>query len=177
MKEADTLTSTELCFAGRAEDAFAHALKEQIELHESVTITDLLKFLYQSSLGPFHLFEVMDEAQLKEWIRRNLDDSRPSDGLLIEKLYGEKWVRVNFGPYKKRFGNDYQRIYKLFAEAKEMKHGQLDEYRDLLKKLLHLVATGKIRSKTDRSNMLRPVQIFLKKYEEKDYPPIHHSKS
>ena len=177
MKEADNLTSTELCFAGHAEDAFAHALKEQIELHESVTLMDLLKFLYQSSMGPFHLFEMMDEAQLKEWIRRNLDDSRPSDGQLIEKLYGEKWVRVNFGPYKKRFGNDYQRIYKLFAEAKEMKHGQLEEYRDLLKKLLHLVATGKIRSKTDGSNMLRPVQIFIKKYQEKDYPPIHHSKN
>jgi hypothetical protein len=177
MRGAKTLTSTELCFAGRAEDDFEGALKEQMGLHEGVTIMDLLKFLYQSSLGPFHLFEMMNDTELKEWIRKNLDDSRPSEGPVTEKLYGKKWARVNFGPYKKRFGNDHQRIYKLFAGAKGMKQVQLDEYRNILKKLLEVVARGKIRPKTHEPNILRPVQIFLKEYEEKHYPPIHHSKS
>jgi len=176
MREAKLLTITELCFVGRAQDAFDRALKEQMKLHEGVTIVDLLKFLYQSTLGPFHLFEMMDETQLKEWIRKNLEDARPSDGPLIEKLYGKKWVKLNFGPYKKRFGGDYQRIYELFGEAKGMKHGQLGEYRDLLKKLLDVLASGKIRPKTDESNILRLFQSFLKEYEERDYPPIHHSK-
>jgi hypothetical protein len=176
MREDKLLASTELCFAGRAEDAFESALKEQMKLHEGVTIVDLLKFLYQSTLGPFHLFEMMDETQLKEWIRKNLEDARPSDGPLTEKLYGKKWVRLNFGPYKKTFGNDYQRIYELFAEAKGMKHGQLGEYQDLLNKLLDALATGKIRPKTDEPNIPCLFQSFLKEYEEKNYPPIHHSK-
>ncbi|MGD0160017.1 MAG: hypothetical protein ABSB89_06940 [Candidatus Bathyarchaeia archaeon] len=176
MRETKVLASGELCFVGRAEDAFERALKEQIKLHEGVTIMDLLKFLYQSTLGPFHLFDMMDETQLKEWIRKNLEDARPSDGPLMENLYGKKWVRLNFGPYKKRFGNDYQRIYELFGEAKGMKHGQLREYQDLLKKLFGALASGKIRPKTDEPNIVRPFQSFLKEYEEKNYPPIHHSK-
>ena len=176
MREAKLLTSTELCFAGRAEDAFESVLEEQMKLHAGVTIVDLLKFLYQSTLGPFHLFEMMDETQLKEWIRKNLGDARSSDGPITENLYGKKWVRLNFGPYKKRFGNDYQRIYELFGEAKGMKHGQLGEYQDLLKKLLDALATGKIRPKNDEPNILRLFQSFLKEYEEKNYPPIHHSK-
>jgi hypothetical protein len=176
MREAKLLSSTELCFAGRTDDPFAIALKEQIELHEGLTIMDLLKFLYQSSLGPFHLFEMMDEIKLKEWIRKNLDDASPSDGPLTEKLYGKRWVRLNFGPYKKRFGNDYQGIYELFAEAKGMKHSQLDEYKHLLKKLLNAVSRRQIRPKKDEPNILPPLRIFLKTYEEEDYPAIHHSK-
>jgi hypothetical protein len=103
------LSSIELKFAGRAEDPFERALKRQMALHEGVTFMDLLKFLYQSALGPFHLFEMMDETELKGWIRRNLEETKPSDGPLTEELYGKKWVRVNFGPYKTRFGNDFHR--------------------------------------------------------------------
>jgi hypothetical protein len=177
MNNKERLSAVELKFTGSAKDPFAKVLKKQMELHEGVTFMDLLKFLYQSSLGPFHLFEMMNETQLKEWIRKNLDDSKPSEGPITEELYGKKWARVNFGPYKQRFGNDHQRIYELFAEAKGMRQGQLDEYRDLLKKLLDAVARGRIRPKMDQPNILQAVQAFLKEYERKGYPPIHHSKS
>ena len=175
MKKCIPLSSIELKFAGAAENAFAAALKEQMKLHEGLTIMDLLKFLYQSVLGPFHLFARMDEAQLKEWIRKNLEDTKPSDLRLTEKLYGKKWIRVNFGPYKKRFGNDYQRIYEILVEAKSMRQGQLKEYRNLLKKLVDAIAKGKIKPATEAPRILQQVESFLKEYEEKEYPPIHHS--
>ena len=177
MRKAKPLTSIELKFAGRAEDSFANALKEQMKLHEGVTLMDLLKFLYQSSLGPFHLFEMMDETQLRDWIRKNLEDAKSSDGPLTEKLYGKKWIRVNFGPYKKRFGNDYQRIYEILAEAKSMKQGELKEYVSLLKKLVDAITEGKIKPSTEEPRILRLVESFMKEYEEKDYPPIHHSET
>ena len=175
MRKAKPLTSIELKFTGRAEDSFSNALKEQLGLHDGVTFMDLLKFLYQSSLGPFHLFEMMDETQLKDWIRENLENATPSNGPLTERLCGKKWIRVNFGPFKKRFGNDYQRIYEILAEAKSMKQGQLKEYRNLLKKLVDAIAKGKIRPATEGPKILSLVESFLKEYEEKDYPPIHHS--
>ena len=177
MRRASPLISIELQFTGRAEDSFSNALKEQMELHDGVTFMDLLKFLYQSSLGPFHLFEMMDEIQLKDWIKENLEDAKPSDGPLTERLYGKKWVRVNFGPYKKRFGNDYQRIYEILAEAKSIKQGQLREYRSLLKKLVDAIAKGKIRPATEEPRILQLVDSFLKEYEKEDYPPIHHSET
>jgi len=175
MRGERLLSSIELCFVGSAEDTFESALKEQMKIHEGVTLVDLLKFLYQSALGPFHLFEMMDEARLKEWIRKNLEGVKPSDGPLMEKLYGGEWVRLNFGPYKKKFGNDYQRMCELFGEAKNMKHGRPSDYKSLLKKLLRALSTGKIRPKTDEPKMLLLFQSFLKEYERKDYPPVHHS--
>jgi hypothetical protein len=176
MKKNNPLDSIELKFDGAAENAFDAALNEHMKLHQGVTLFDLLKFLYQSSLGPFHLFEIMDEAQLKQWIRKNLDDAEPASGPLTEELYGKKWVRVNFGPYKKKFGNDYQKIYGILSEAKNMKQGELDQYKKLLQRLLDSIERGKIRPKTEESNVLQLAETFLEEYVEDDYPPIHHSK-
>lgn len=138
---------------------------------------DLLKFLYQSSLGPFHLFEMMDDTELKGWIRENLEDAKLSDGPLTEELYGRKWVRVNFGPYKKRFGNDYQKIFDALVKAKSMKQGRLEEYTCLLKRLVDAIGKGKIEPVTVEPKFLSLVENFLKEYEEKDFPPIHHSET
>jgi hypothetical protein len=177
MRDEEPLSAIELKFAGCAEDRFTKALKKQMELHEGVTFMDLLKFLYQSSLGPFHLFEMMNENELKSWTRKNIRKAKSSDGLLAEELYGKKWVRINFGPYKKRFGNDYTRIYEAFVKAKRMKQGQLKEYTDLLRKLVDAVRKEKIKPVTEEPRFLSLVENFLEEYEEKDYPPIHHSKT
>ena len=175
MKNEKYLSSLELKFVGDAEDNFTKVLRKQMELHEGVTLFDLLKFLYQSSLGPFHLFEMMDEAQLKNWIRKNLEDAKPSDGPLTEELYGKKWVRLNFGPYKKKYGNDYQRVHEAFMTLKSIKQVELKEYKELLKRLVDVIGKGKIKSVTDQPRILSLVENFLKDYEKKDYPPIHHS--
>jgi hypothetical protein len=177
MSNEERLSTIELKFTGCAEDHFTKALKQQMELHEKVTFMDLLKFLYQSSLGPFHLFEIMDETELKGWIRKNLEDAKPSDGPLTEELYGKKWVRVNFGPYTKRFGNDYKRICEAFVKAKRMKHGQQKEYTDLLKKLVNAIRREKIRPLNEEPMFFSLVESFLREYEEKDFPPIHHSQT
>jgi len=95
---------------------------------------------------------------------------------LTEELYGKKWVRINFGPYKKKFGNDYERICEAFVKAKCMKQGQLKEYTDLLRKLVDAIRKGKIKPVTEEPRFLSLVENFLEEYEEKDYPPIHHSK-
>ena len=175
MKDEKYLSSLELRFVGCAEDPFTDAIRRHMDLHEGVTFFDLLKFLYQSSLGPFHLFEMMDEAQLGNWIRKNLEESKPSDEPMIEELYGKKWIRVNFGPYKKAFGSDHKRIYEAFIKANSIKHGQLKEYRTLLKKLVDAIEGAKIKPITEEPRIQLVVENFLKEYEEKDYPPIHHS--
>jgi hypothetical protein len=177
MGNEEPLSAIELKFTGCAEDRFTKALKKQTELHEGVTFMDLLKFLYQSTLGPFHLFEMMNETELKSWTRKNIKKAKSSDGLLAERLYGKKWVRINFGPYKKKFGNDYKRIYEAFVKAKCMKQGQLKEYTDLLRRLVDAIRKGKIKPVTEEPRFLSLVENFLEEYEERDYPPIHHSKT
>ena len=176
VKGEKDLSSIELRFVGCAEDHFTKVLRKQMELHEGVTLFDLLKFLYQSSLGPFHLFEMMDETEMLNWIKKNLKNTKPSDGPLLEELYSKKWVRLNFGPYKRIFGNNHQRIYKVFAKAKKMKRGQPREFRELVKKLVNTLQKGRILSIAHEPRTLSLIENFLKEYEEEDYPPIHHSK-
>ena len=177
MKNEKRLNSLELRFARRAEDDFDETLKKHMELHEGVCLFDLLKFLYQSSLGSFHLLEVMSETELLNWIRKSLENTRPSAGALVEELYGKKWVRLDFGPYKMKYGNDYQKIYRAFAEAKKMKRGQPTEFGKLLERLIDAFRKGRIQFIADEPKALSIVLDFLKEYEEKGYPPIHHSKS
>jgi len=177
VKNEKRLSSLELRFVGRAEDRFTSALEGHMELHEGVGLSDLLKFLYQSSLGSHHLLEMMDETEMLNWIRKNLENTHPSDGSLTEELYGKKWVRLNFGPYKKKYGNAYQKIYEAFMKAKNMKQGRQEEFRRLVKELIEVFQKRRIRPISDEPQALSLVLAFLEEYKKSDYPPVHHSKS
>jgi len=177
LKNAERLLSLELRFVGNAEDDLSVALRRHFELHEGVCLSDLLKFLYQSCLGSFHLLELMDESELLGWIGRNLQETQPSDGVLVEELHGKKWVRLNFGPYKMKYGNDYLRIYRAFMKAKQVKSAEPTEFRKLLKKLSETFRKGSIRFVADEPGTLRTIMDFLKEYEKEDYPLLHHSKA
>jgi hypothetical protein len=175
MNDGKPLSSIELKFTGDAEDFFENVLKRQMELHEGVTFIDLLKFLYQSTLGPFHIFEMMDENHIMNWIKRNLENANLSNGPFIEELYGKKWVRVNLAAFKKKRGNDYQKLFEVLIKSKSMKRGQLKEFEELQEKLVNAVRKGRIEPVTSEPRILLLVEDFVKKYKEKGYPPIHHS--
>jgi hypothetical protein len=175
MNDDEPLSSIELKFTGHAENSFENILKRQMELHEGVTFIDLLKFLYQSSLGPFHIFEMMDENRMMNWIKRNLENANFSNGPLIEELYGKKWVRLNLAAYKKKCGSDYRNLFEAFIRSKSMKKGQLKEFEELQEKLVAAVRKGRIDPLTCEPRILLLLEDFLKRYKEKGYPPIHHS--
>jgi hypothetical protein len=177
VKNEKRLSSLELRFVGRAEDDFTEALRKHMELHEGVSLFDLLKFLYQSSLGSFHLLEMMSETKMLDWIKKNLENTQPSDGPLVEELYGKKWVRLNFRPYKKTYGNDYRKIHEAFVKAKKMKQGPMEEFSKLLVSLIYAFRKGKIQFVSYEPRALSLVEGFLKEYEEKGYPPVHHSEA
>lgn len=176
MNDDKPLSSIELKFTGHAEDYFENVLKRQMELHEGVTFIDLLKFLYQSSLGPFHIFEMMDENRIMNWIKRNLENANLSNGPLVEELYGKKWVRVNLAAYRKKCGNDYLKLFEALMKSKSMKKGQLKEFEELQEKLIDVIRKGRIEPLTREPRILLLVEDFVKRYKEKGYPPIHHSK-
>ena len=177
MKNEKRLSLLKLRFVGRAEDDFTKVLRKHMELHEGVSLIDLLKFLYQSSLGSFHLLEMMNETKMLNWIKKNLENTLPSDGSLVEELYGKKWVRLNFGPYKKRYGNDYRKIYEACMKAKNMKQGHVEEFRKLLESLIDAFRKGRMQFVSYKPRALSIVEGFLKEYKEEGYPPVHHSKA
>ncbi len=176
MRNENKLSLIELKFTGHAKDPFTKTIKRYMETHEGVTFIDLLKFLYQSALGPFHIFDMMGENDIKNWIERNLENVTPSEEPVIEKLYGKEWARISLGAFKKKYGNAYQRLFNIFMEAQKMKKGSINRFLRLQDMLIEIIREGSIESKVHKPNLLKLIDDFARSHKEKGYPPIHHSK-
>jgi hypothetical protein len=173
----ESLTSIKIKFDGKAEDELSEAIKLHVETHPDVTLVDVIKFLYQSVLGSFHLLDHRSESEIKTWINRNLTAAQPEKEPLTEKLYGDKWVRVNLGAFKQKYGDDYKLLIKLFMKGKEEKRILTTEFSAKLDSLLKLVVTGKIRPLNSNPDLPDLVVGFFADYRKRGFPPLHHSLS
>ena len=170
------LSLIELKFVGVGYDQFSKGIKRHIGAHEGVTFRDLLKFLYQSVLGSHHIFDVMKENEIRKWIEKNLNDAEPSDNPLTEKLYGEGWVRIDLGAFKKKHGNDSEKLFEIFLKGKEEKRGSVEEFLKLQNELVQLVKTGKIKPLSYNANLINLMDSFVISYKQKGCPLVHHSR-
>jgi len=150
---AESLASIKIKLEGKAEDELGEAIKLHLETHRDVTLIDVIKFLYQSVLGSFHLLDHMTESEIETWINKNLAATQPEKEPLTEKLYGDKWVRVNLGAFKQKYGDDHKLLIKLFMKGKEEKRTLTTEFSAKLDSLLKLVVTGKIRPLNSNSDL------------------------
>ncbi len=175
--QVEELSSIELEFIGESQNRFVRVIKEQIETHEGVTFVDLLKFLYQSVLGPHHIFDMMEEREIQKWVERSLSNALPTDNPLIERLYGKKWVRIDLGSFKKNYGNDSKTLFEIFLRGKKEKRDSIRRFSQLLGELAKLVKKGQIEPKSQVANLKNLVDSFLIDYRRKGFPPLHHSEA
>jgi hypothetical protein len=173
----DRLAAIKIKFEGKAEDKLSEAIKRHIEVHSDVTFIDVIKFLYQSVLGSFHLLDHMTESEIEGWTKRNLEVTQSKEEPRVEKLYGNEWVRINLGAFKQKNGNDYNLLARLFVQGKRERRASSTEFSIELDSLLKLVETGKIRPLDSNLRLLDLVAGFLTDYRERGFPPIHHSQS
>jgi hypothetical protein len=173
----DRLASTRITFEGKAEDKLGEAIRRHIETHSDVTVIDLIKFLYQSILGSFHLLDHMTESEIEAWVKENLEVTQSKEEPLIEKLYGNKWVRVNLGAFRQKHGDDHNMLARLFVQGKRERRASATEFSIELDSLLKLVETGKIRPLDSNLRLLDLVAGFLTDYRQRGFPPLHHSQS
>jgi len=172
----EELSLIELEFVGDCNDQFSKNIKKYVDAHEGVTFRDLLKFLYQSILGSHHIFDVMKENEIKKWIEKNLNDAEPLDKLLTEELYGKKWVRINLGSFKKKYGNNPRKLFRIFLKGNEEKRGSMSEFLKLQDKLTQLIKSEKIKPLSYNANLVDLVDSFVGNYKQKGCPPLHHSR-
>jgi len=170
----ENLSSIRIKFDGGTSDELSNAIKHHIEIHQDITFIDIVKFLYQSVLGSFHLLDHMDEKEIEAWIKKNLATAKPEEKLLTEKLYGDTWVRLNLGAFKHQYGNDSKLLAKLFVNGKEEKRVPLTEFATQLETLVNMVMDQKIKP-INSVNLPDLVVDFVKNYREKGFPPLHHS--
>jgi hypothetical protein len=174
---AEKISLIKLEFAGEGKDQFSETIKQFINNHEGVTFVDILKLLYQSALGPHHIFDMMKENEIEKWIEKNLDDAEPSENSLTEKLYGKKWVKINLGAFKKKYGSAYRKLFEIFLKGREEKRGSMHKFLRLQDELVVLIKDRKIRSSSCQDTMLIGlVNEFITSYRKKGCPPLHHSR-
>lgn len=173
----ESLSSIKIKFDGKAEDELGDAIKCHIETHDNVTLIDVVKFLYQSVLGSFHMLDHMSENETEAWIRKNLEAARPEKKPLTEMLYGDRWARLDLGAFKQKYGNDHKLLTRLFVKGKEEKRALTAELSTRLDSLLKLVVARKIISLDSSTNLPDLAAGFLKDYKRMGFPPLHHSQS
>lgn len=170
------LSLIELEFIGEGENQFSKTIKNHIDAHDGVTFIDLLKFLYQSVLGAHHIFDMMKENEIGKWVERNLNDAKPIDNSLTEKLYGKKWVRIDLGAFKKKYGNNHEKLLELFLKGKKERRGSVVRLLKLQDELMLLVKNGKIKPLVYDTDLMDLVDSFVINYRRKGCPPLRHSK-
>ncbi|MFP3984768.1 MAG: hypothetical protein ACLFU9_02200 [Candidatus Bathyarchaeia archaeon] len=171
----EILSSIKVEFDGEADDELSDAIKRHIETHENITLIDIVKFLYQSVLGSFHLLDHMSEKEMEAWIQKNLAIAKPEEKSLTEKLYGNTWVRLDLGAFKHKYGDDFKLLARLFISGKEEKRIPTTELATRLDALLKKVVTRKIRALNSNINLSDLAFGFIKDYKKRGFPPIHHS--
>jgi len=172
----EELSFIELEFVGDSNDQFSKIIKEYIDAHEGVTYRDLLKFLYQSVLGSHHIFDMMKGKEITKWIEKNLKKAESSDNPLTERLHGKKWVRIDLGAFKKKYGNNSEKLFEFFFKGKKEKRGSMRNFLKLQDELTQLVKKGKISPLSYNVNLMDLIDSFVMNYKQKGCPPLHHSK-
>ena len=162
-------------FEGEALDDISLAIKNHIEAHNWVTLVDIVKFLYQSVLGSLHIFDYRNESEIEEWIEKDFASHQPDKRPLIEKLYGKRWVRLNLGAFKYRYGSNKKLLVRLFLVGKEKERASVSEFSLAVQDLFNLVSIGKIKGLDSTKSLSDLASRFFSEYKRIGYPPLHHS--
>ena len=135
------------------------ALWQHCEKYPKLAVTDLFKFLYQSSFGCEHL--VSDIASAKAYICREAESARPAVGDLVEPLDGD-YCRVHLGYLNKGLSADtFAKLFVLSADHVEDGKERLEEK---LVVLLEMAQAGEVTE-------------ALEKWRGEGCPACHHSEN
>ena len=140
------------------------ALRQHCEKYPKLTVTDLFKFLYQSSFGCEHL--VSDIAFAKAYICKEAENAHPCTGDLVEPLDGA-YCRVHLDYLKKGLSAEtFTKLFVLSADHVEDGKAQLEEK---LSVLSEMAREGEL------SFSEAEVEDAIEKWREKGCPACHHS--
>ena len=140
------------------------ALLLQCEKYPKLSVTDLFKFIYQSSFGCEHL--VSDVASVKAYLCKEAESAQPATGDLIEPLDGD-YCRVHLDYLKE--GLNANTFAKLFVLSGSHVTDGKEQLEEKLSVLLELAQSGALLFSEE------DVEEALKKWRSEGYPACHHS--
>lgn len=140
------------------------ALLLQCEKYPKLSVTDLFKFIYQSSFGCEHL--VSDVASVKAYLCKEAESAPPATGDLIEPLDGD-YCRVHLDYLKEGLNADT--FAKLFVLSGSHVTDGKEQLEEKLSVLLELAQSAVLPFSEE------DVEEALKKWRSEGYPACHHS--
>ncbi len=141
-------------------------LKEQLKLHKSVQLQDIIKMCYQASFGAEHLLSDLDKAW--EHLKKEYDEASPSDEALYEKI-SQKVCRVNLGGWKKR-GLPVEWLFRMFVLSCKAEEQGKEQFMIYLKTAEGVILSEKTAfTENDWKN-------YLNAYLKSGITAVHHSK-
>lgn len=140
------------------------ALRRHYEKYPKLQVTDLLKFLYQSSFGCEHL--VSDFMAVKTYLANEAEIARPTVGEWVEPLDGP-YCRVHLDYVKEGLCTDtFAKLFMLSGEHVEDGKVRLEEKLDLLSEMAQ---AGELPFSQEE------VEATVKKWRGEGCPACHHS--
>lgn len=140
------------------------ALLQQCEKYPKLSVTDLFKYIYQSSFGCEHL--VSDVASVKAYLCKEAETARPASGELIEPLDGD-YCRVHLDYRKEGLSADtFAKLFVLSGLPVEDGKERLEEKLAVFSELAREGALPFSEAEVEEE---------LKKWREKGCPACHHS--
>lgn len=146
---------------------FNFYLKQQIELHPSMQLQDIVKMCFQSVFGPEHMLTDMERAKayfVQEYEATSADFSAP----LTEPL-SDTFCRVNLSAWKAN-AYDADKLFKLFyASAKNNVAGTEADFDLCAKDVENVIAEGLLPFSVSEW------QTYYASYKKNGMHPVHHS--
>lgn len=143
-----------------------NALRQHCEKYPKLAVTDLFKFLYQSSFGCEHLLS--DVASAKMYICREAEGAHPVSGDLVEPLDGA-YCRVHLNYLQEGLSQDT--FAKLFVFSAEHMEDGKERLEEKLSVLLELAREGELPFSEAE------VESALENWRGEGCPACHHSEA
>lgn len=141
-----------------------NALRQHCEKYPKLAVTDIFKFIYQSSFGCEHL--VSDVTSVKAYLCKESEGARSTVGDWVEPLDGD-YCRVHLDYLKEGLSPDtFAMLFVLSAEHVEDGKERLEEKLALL---LELARSKEVPFSEEE------VENALEKWRGEGYPACHHS--
>lgn len=144
---------------------FSDVLLAHLERYPRMQLEDCMKLAYQSIFGPGHL--IKDEKKARRMLEEELKTCAPNNDPLYLPI-GNGLCRLNLFACREK-GLTADMIYPLFAHCASTVEGDKRELKNCIREMKDLI---------DRDLLpydMGLADYFFIRYEDKNYPLMHHS--
>ena len=146
---------------------FGYYLKEQIKLHPSMQMQDVIKMCYQAVFGAEHMLSDIEKA--KQYFMQEYEATTACFSIPLYESISESYCRINLAAWKAR-ALEPEELFELFAaSAKQNVPGTRTDLNNCAKDVEKIVAKGLLPF------TLEEWKTTYVAYKNSGMLPVHHS--